>query len=101
MIRILTPVLAILATLAVAACTGTVSPSAGIGVNSSGVSGAVGVDTGRVSAGVTTSGSGYVAADVVQTDNMAVSVGTGGVGVSVGSGPVRVGFGTGGWGLRI
>lgn len=100
----MTHILSILAALAivvsVAACS-EVRPTAGVGVNSSGVSGAVGVDTGRVSAGVTTSGNGYIAADVVQTENVAVSVGTGGVGVSVGSGPVRVGFGTGGWGLRI
>lgn len=76
-------------------------PTAGVMVGPDGATGAVGVNSGRVTGGVTTGGNAYVAADVVQTDNMAVSVGTGGVGVSVGSGPVRVGIGSGGWGLRL
>lgn len=76
-------------------------PTAGVAVGPDGATGAVGVTSGRVTGGVTTGGDAYVAADVVQTDNMAVSVGTGGVGVSVGSGPVRVGIGTGGWGFRL
>lgn len=85
---------------------GSAQPTAGVGVNSSGVTGAVGVDTGRTSVGVNTQGNVGVATDVVQGDNVAVSVGasTGGgvgVGVTVGSGPVRVGFGRGGWGFRI
>jgi hypothetical protein len=78
-----------------------VSPSAGVMVGPDGATGAVGASSGRVSGGVTTSGNAYVAADVVQTENMAVSVGTGGVGVAVGNGPVRLGIGMNGWGLRI
>lgn len=78
-----------------------VSPTAGATFGPDGATGVVGVESGRVSAGVTTSGDAVVAADVVRTENATVSVGTGGVGVTVGSGPVRIGFGTGGWGLRI
>ncbi len=83
-----------------AAC-GPTQPTAGVAVGPNGATGAVGVRSGGVSAGMTTDGAGYVAADVVQTENVAVSIGTGGIGVSIGSGPVRIGFGTGGWGLRI
>jgi hypothetical protein len=83
-----------------AAC-GPTRPTAGVAVGPDGATGAVGVQSGRVSAGVNTNGNGYVAADVVQTENVAVSVGTGGVGVAIGAGPVRIGFGSGGWGLRI
>jgi hypothetical protein len=89
------------AVLAGLAACAPVSPSAGVMVGPDGATGAVGASSGRVSGGVTTSGNAYVAADVVQTDNVAVSVGTGGVGVAVGNGPVRLGIGTNGWGLRI
>jgi hypothetical protein len=86
--------------VALAACA-PARPTAGVMVGPDGATGAVGATSGRVSGGVTTSGNAYVAADVVQTENMAVSVGTGGVGVAVGNGPVRLGIGMNGWGLRI
>ena len=84
----------------VSACS-PVSPTAGASFGPGGATGAVGLESDRVAVGVTTGGDAVVAADVIRTDNAAVTVSNTGASVTVGSGPVRIGFGTGGWGLRI
>lgn len=75
-------------------------PEAGVAVGTGGASANAGVNAGRVSAGVSTSGP-YARADVVKTESVRASIGTGGAAVSVGAGPVSVGVGYGGiaWGL--
>ncbi len=93
MIRI---VAAILVAASLAACA-PVQPRAGVTVTPDGTTGVVGASSGRVNAGVTTSGNVAASVDVVQSERTAVSVGTGGVGVSVGNGPVRVGVGVPWW----
>ncbi|WP_424989868.1 hypothetical protein [Fluviibacterium sp. S390] len=77
-------------------------PDLGASVGPGGAGAHAGVQSGRVSAGVSTSGT-YAAVDVVQTDKVDVTVGTHGAGASVrvGNSPVRIGLGTGGLRLGI
>ncbi len=75
------------------------TPTGGVSVGSDGgVAGGVGVETGRVSAGVNTNGDVGARVDVVNQPNASVSVGTGGASASVrpGGGALRVGIGRGG-----
>lgn len=90
-----------LALLVLVAC-GPPKPTVGASVGATGPDARVGVQSGRVNAGVGTNGA-YAGVDVVQTDNVRVGVGTGGVGASarVGNSPVRLGWGLGGWRIGI
>lgn len=86
------------AAVGIAACA-PVRPDVGASVGTGGPSARAGVESGRVSAGVSTSGT-YARAKVVDTDRVDVGVGTGGPSASVKvAGPVRVGVGLGGWRL--
>ena len=101
----ITAILAALSLSLLAACSNP-SLNLDVGVNSSGVTGGVGVEGDRASVGVNTDGNVGASVDVIQGNNASISVGAStnggvGVGISVGSGPVSVGFGRGGWGLRI
>lgn len=77
-----------------------VRPDAGASVGTGGAAARAGVESGRLNAGVSTSGA-YASADVIDTGRSRVTVGTGGVGAStrIGAGPLRVGIGTSG--LRL
>lgn len=102
MTRFLFRPLAGLALLASVAACSSVSPDVGASVGTGGPSARAGVEAGRVNAGVSTSGT-YASVDVVQSDNVDVTVGTHGAGASVrlGHSPVRIGVGTGGLRLGI
>jgi len=95
MIRVVASMAALVAALALAAC-GPPRPDAAASMGSGGAQARAGVEAGGVRAGAGTSGP-YAEADVVRTPNTRVTVGTGGVGASVGAGPVRIGIGSGGW----
>ncbi|WP_139840041.1 hypothetical protein [Pseudoruegeria sp. SK021] len=97
----MTRLLAVFAVLMLANCQ-PVKPTAGASVGSTGPDARVGAKSGRVGVSAGTDGVN-AGVNVVQTENVSVGVGTGGVGASakVGNGPVRVGWGLGGWRIGI
>lgn len=82
--------LALIVVAGLAACA-PVEPRADVNLTPEGTTGSLAATSGRVTAGVGTNGEAFANADVVQTENTRVNVGTGGLGLSIGNGPVRIG----------
>ena len=93
---------ALVLSLAVLGACEPVKPAAGASVGADDPAASVGASSGRLNAGVGTRGA-YASADVVDTKNVDVSVGTSGPSarVRVGDSPVKVGWGFGAWRIGI